>query len=97
MLYVLIDHYFDFLDAHGFSFLRVMRYVEFRAVAAIIVSFLLVMVLAPRTIRWLVRLKIGDHPEFYNAKLGVPYIDPKNVGLTPDELDACIAGDLQWN
>ncbi len=69
MLYVLIDHYFDFLDAHGFSFLRVMRYVEFRAVAAIIVSFLLVMVLAPRTIRWLVRLKIGDHPEFYNAKL----------------------------
>ena len=34
--------------------------------------------------------------EFYNAKLGVPYVDSENVPVTMDDLVACENTDLQW-
>lgn len=34
--------------------------------------------------------------EFYNAKLGIPYIDGANRGVTPDMLESCINKDLPW-
>jgi hypothetical protein len=34
--------------------------------------------------------------EFYNAVLGKPYIDEENIGLTDDELVACVNTDLTW-
>ncbi|MFA6134907.1 MAG: phospho-N-acetylmuramoyl-pentapeptide-transferase [Phycisphaerae bacterium] len=40
-----------------------------RAAAAAIMSFLIVMLLAPRMIRFLVRQKLGDRPEFDHADL----------------------------
>ncbi len=43
--------------------------VTFRAVAALILAFVLVLVMGKRTIRWLVKQKIGDAPEFYNKDL----------------------------
>jgi len=52
--------------------------------------------ISPRRI-WQAFQETDNRQEFYNAKLGVPYIDPKNVGLTADELDACITDDLHWN
>lgn len=52
-----------------FSFLRVLDDPKFRAVAAVILSFLFVVLLGKRTIRWLIKQKIGDAPEFYNADL----------------------------
>ena len=35
--------------------------------------------------------------EFYNAVLGKPYIDEDNIGLTPDELKACVNTDISWD
>jgi phospho-N-acetylmuramoyl-pentapeptide-transferase len=52
-----------------FGFVRVFTYVEFRAVLAIILGFLIVLLMGKRTIRSLMRLKIGDNPEFYHADL----------------------------
>ena len=38
-----------------------------------------------------------DNPkEFYNAKLGKPFVDEDNVGLTEDELQSCVNTDLPW-
>ena len=33
--------------------------------------------------------------EFYNAKLGLPFVDAENVGVTMDQLKACVT-DLSW-
>ncbi|WP_428387569.1 phospho-N-acetylmuramoyl-pentapeptide-transferase [Mucisphaera sp.] len=49
--------------------LGVFRYVEFRALLAIILSFTIVIAFGERTIRWLVAQKIQDNPEFHNADL----------------------------
>jgi len=40
-----------------------------RMVCAAVTSFLVVAMLSPRTIRWLVRMKLGDRPEFDHAAL----------------------------
>lgn len=34
--------------------------------------------------------------EFYNATLGVPYIDSANRGVTPTQLESCINPELSW-
>ena len=47
--------------------LQVFYQVEFRAFLAVLISFGLVLAFGPRTIRWLVRQKVGDAPEFHNA------------------------------
>ena len=70
MIYNLIRTLQDWLVEHDlFGFVRVFTYVEFRAVMAIILSFLIVIVLGKRTIRWLVKQKIGDNPEFNHRDL----------------------------
>ena len=43
--------------------------VMFRCVAAILTSFCIAILLGPAIIRWLMRKKIGDRPEFHHAKL----------------------------
>jgi len=43
--------------------------VMFRSVAAILTSFLLAILSGPKIIRWLMRKKIGDRPEFHHAAL----------------------------
>lgn len=70
MLFNLIDAFQDQLESLGlWSALQVLYQEEFRALAAVLVAFTLVMLFGRRTIAWLVRLKIGDSPEFYNADL----------------------------
>ncbi|MEM8782265.1 MAG: phospho-N-acetylmuramoyl-pentapeptide-transferase [Planctomycetota bacterium] len=49
--------------------LLVFRWVEFRAVMAILVAFVIVVAAGPRVIRWLVTQKIGDSPEFHHQAL----------------------------
>jgi phospho-N-acetylmuramoyl-pentapeptide-transferase len=49
--------------------LRVFEWVEFRAVIAVIVAFALVALSGKRVIRLLIRMKIGDAPEFDHADL----------------------------
>jgi len=70
LLYLLIDKFGDTFDRYLLlSPLSVFRYVEFRAVAAIVLSFAFVMLLGRRTIKTLMKLKIGDTPEFNHADL----------------------------
>jgi phospho-N-acetylmuramoyl-pentapeptide-transferase len=70
MLYNLLLEYQAQLDEVGlWRFVRVFDQLEFRAFAAVVLSFLLVLLFGRRTIRWLLRQKIGDSPEFYHAGL----------------------------
>ncbi len=43
--------------------------VVFRSVMAILSSFLIAVLIGPKIIRWLMRKKIGDRPEFHHATL----------------------------
>lgn len=70
MIYNLIQYLETWLVAHDvFGFVRVFTYVEFRAVISIILSFFIVLALGKPVIRWLMKQKIGDSPEFYHADL----------------------------
>ena len=70
MLYNLLQVIDDRLDEIGlYSLLQVLYQLEFRAFAAVLLSFAIVLVAGRPVIRWLIRQKIGDEPEFYNADL----------------------------
>jgi phospho-N-acetylmuramoyl-pentapeptide-transferase len=70
MLYILVDRLQNQLAEWGLLWLvQVMFQLEFRAFAATILSFAVVLAWAPGCIRWLRRLKVGDSPEFHNADL----------------------------
>lgn len=45
------------------------QYVIFRSIAAVLTSVLIALLIGPKIIRWLMRKKIGDRPEFYHAAL----------------------------
>jgi phospho-N-acetylmuramoyl-pentapeptide-transferase len=70
MLFNIIDAFQNQLESLGlWSALQVLYQEEFRALASVLVAFTLVMLFGRRTIAWLVRRKVGDSPEFYNADL----------------------------
>ena len=70
MLYNLLQATDDWLDRIGLhTVLQVLYQLEFRAFFAVVFSFAVVLLLGRRTIRWLIRQKIGDAPEFYHATL----------------------------
>ncbi len=71
MLYALFKSAQPWLEGLGlWRFFQVFVYqTSFRAVAAIILAFAIVVLAGKPVIRWLVRQKIGDNPEFYNADL----------------------------
>ncbi len=54
---------------HLYGYVRIFDRVDFRAIAAVIVSFLFVLLLGRPVIRWLLHQKVGDSPEFYNTDL----------------------------
>jgi len=67
MIYHLLRYFSDFFSEtlHFYAY----RYVLFRAVLAILTSLLISLLIGPRIIRWLMRKKIGDRPEFHHAAL----------------------------
>ncbi len=70
MLYNLLQYKDEWLDDHGLiSLVKVLYQLEFRAFFAVVFSFALVLIFGRKTIRWLVKQKIGDSPEFYNKDL----------------------------
>ncbi|MDG2424574.1 MAG: phospho-N-acetylmuramoyl-pentapeptide-transferase [Phycisphaerales bacterium] len=70
MFYNLLQSGHDWLESFGgYSLLQVLYQIEFRAFFAVILSFAIVLIFGERTIRWLLRQKLGDSPEFYNADL----------------------------
>ena len=70
MLYNLLKLTDDWLDEVGlYPLVQVLYQREFRAFFAIVVAFAIVLVFGRRTIRWLVRQKIADNPEFNHQDL----------------------------
>src|SRR6478672_3476652 len=69
MIYLLVDRYLKWLEAHGLGFLRVFTFPTFQIVATILLRFLICVFIGPRFIRWLRRQKIGDQPEFDQAEI----------------------------
>src|SRR5690349_4435113 len=51
------------------SYFRVLGYTEFRAILSLIFAFAFVLMFGKRVIRWLIKQKIGDNPEFYHKSL----------------------------
>ena len=69
MLYNLYHYYKAWLEDHGMGFFRLFDYISFRAVLALILAFFFVVLVAKPTIRWLLKQKIGDNPEFHHKDL----------------------------
>lgn len=67
MLYHLFRYFSNFLSEtlHFYAY----QYVLFRAVIATLTSLAISLLIGPRLIRWLMRMKIGDRPEFHHAAL----------------------------
>ncbi len=80
MLYNLVDSLQNTLADWGLLWLvRVVFQLEFRAFAATLLAFVLVLLTGPGTIRWLTRRRIGDHPEFQNDALNELMKQKKNT------------------
>jgi phospho-N-acetylmuramoyl-pentapeptide-transferase len=69
MLYLFISHYREWFEAHGLGFLRVFTYPTFRAMTAIMVSFIVSIILGPRLIKWLRQQKISDLAGFDQVEI----------------------------
>jgi phospho-N-acetylmuramoyl-pentapeptide-transferase len=67
MIYHLLWHLRDVLT-HRLGFYAYQN-VVFRSVSATLTSLLIALIIGPKIIRWLMRKKIGDRPEFYHAAL----------------------------
>jgi phospho-N-acetylmuramoyl-pentapeptide-transferase len=96
MIYHLLQYFSDFLSEklHFYAY----QYVMFRAVMAILTSLAIALVIGPRIIRWLMRKKIGDRPEFHHAALNELTKEKANTptmgGLII--LSAAISTTLLW-
>ena len=71
MIYWLVQH---FVGDH-----TLFAGVVFRAVMAMVAGFLLVLLCGGKIIRWLMKQKIGDRPEFHNATLNELSKEKKNT------------------
>jgi phospho-N-acetylmuramoyl-pentapeptide-transferase len=69
MFYLLVEKLETWLKAHNLDFFRVFRFVTFQTAAAIMLSFLIVLLVGPKVIDWLRKKKIGDRPEFDQADI----------------------------
>lgn len=66
MLYTLVISWQNWLEERGlYPLVMVFNQLEFRAFLAVVMSFAIVLLLGNRVIRWLLKQKIGDAPEFY--------------------------------
>ena len=67
MIFHLLNYYRDFVrqTLHFYAYQNVM----FRSVMALLASLLIALMIGPKIIRWLMRKKIGDRPEFNHAAL----------------------------
>jgi phospho-N-acetylmuramoyl-pentapeptide-transferase len=80
MLYDLFRWAHPWLESRmPYKILQVLHQVEFRAFGAALLSFVLVLLLGKRTIRWLLGQKIQDNPEFHNEDLNRLMADRRAV------------------
>jgi phospho-N-acetylmuramoyl-pentapeptide-transferase len=69
MIYLLVQHFEDWLESHGLGFLRVFNAITFQSMAALVMSFLIVILFGSRVIEWLRRQKLGDLTKFDQAEM----------------------------
>ena len=95
MIYHLLSWLQDIL--HGIGFYAY-EDVLFRAVLAALTSLAIAVFIAPKVIRWLMRMKIGDRPEFHHAALNELMRDRANTPTMGGIiiLAAVLAGTLLW-
>lgn len=95
MIYHLLWWLRDIL--HGIGFYAYQD-VLFRATLAALTSLTIAVLIAPRVIRWLMRMKIGDRPEFHHAALNELMRDRANTPTMGGIiiLTAVLAGTLLW-
>jgi phospho-N-acetylmuramoyl-pentapeptide-transferase len=92
MLFNLLDATRDWLAEVGlYRFVMVLDQVQFRALFATLMAFLVVLVAGRPVIRWLVSMKIGDIPRFDVAALDRAMASKKN---TPTMGGLLIAGAI---
>jgi phospho-N-acetylmuramoyl-pentapeptide-transferase len=77
MIYHILDYFRDFvtLEMGFYAYQNVM----FRSVMAVLTSLVISLLLGPRIIRWLMRKKIGDRPEFHHERLNELTKEKKNT------------------
>lgn len=92
MIPYLISLYHETLVDWGlYKYLQVFNQITFRATFAIIVSAFMVWLIGPRVIRWLIKQKIGDAPNFDHADLNRLTHDKHN---TPTMGGVIISGTI---
>ena len=80
MLYWLSQNFRDVWEAHGlWRFANVFRYQTFRTSMAVLTAFLITMVLAPKLIRLLRRLKVGSSIDFHLPEIDAQYAGRKDT------------------
>lgn len=67
MLLLLMERYREFLE--GTLHFYAWKEVSFRAVLAVLTSLFVALVWGPKIIRWLIKMKVGDIPEFNHKDL----------------------------
>ena len=96
MIFHLLRHFSGFFSdtLHFYAY----QHVLFRSVVAILTSLAISLLIGPRIIRWLMRKKIGDRPEFHHAALNELTKEKANTptmgGLII--LSSAIATTLLW-
>ena len=96
MIYHLLYHLRDTFT-HRLGFYAYQN-VIFRSIMATLTAFLIAIVLGPRIIRWLMRKKIGDRPEFHHAALNELTKEKANTPTMGGLIIilAVLAGTLLW-
>jgi phospho-N-acetylmuramoyl-pentapeptide-transferase len=79
MLFHFAQNNEQWLNDHGLGFLRVFTYVTFQAAASVVVSFLIVLLMAPVVIRWLRKQKIGDITKHDAAEVDALFVGKKGT------------------
>ena len=77
MIYHLLQRFSGFFSdtLHFYAY----QHVLFRSVLAVLTSLAIALLIGPRIIRWLMRKKIGDRPEFHHAALNELTKDKANT------------------
>lgn len=93
----MIYHLLYWLRADSFGFYAYQD-VLFRGVLAALTSFAVAFFMAPKVIRWLMRMKIGDRPEFHHAALNELMRERANTPTMGGIiiLSAVLAGTFLW-
>lgn len=79
MLHWLSNHFADSLAANGLGWTRLFVSISFQTVAAVLLSFVIVLTLGGPVIRWLRLKKVGDNPDFDQADINALMADKRGT------------------